>query len=271
MKSMRIGSVVLAATVLATALTGCGWLERMPEKLELSAIGEGSGSGELVSHGNGTFASSEFDAIEVKGEALAIFITRSTSDQAEVELLMDQSIGNRITFDSAVESRTLRLSVKEDTRSIGKNQRGERKLLIALPEKMYGKLSVTNAFGRIDIRDITAEQIQAKIDAGQIIMAHVEGALDVRTEAGEVALSGITLEHDLIAKSSVGTITIDLDKQPSAAEVVLSSDLGSVESDLAELNAKEQSGKRLAGSISSGGPKLEAHSDVGTVAVRVKQ
>lgn len=271
MKSMRIGSVVLAATVLAAALTGCGWLERMPEKLELAAIGEGSGSGELVSLGNGTFASNEFEAIEVKGEALAIFITRSSSDQAKVELLMDRSIDNRVTFDSMVESGTLRLSVKEDTGKIGKNQRGERKLLIALPEKQYGKLSVTNAFGRIDIRDIAAEQIQAKIDAGQIIMAHVEGALDVRAEAGEIALSGITLADNLVAKSSVGTITINLDKQPAAAEIQLSSDLGTVESELAGVDAKEQSGKGLSGSIGSGGPKLEAHSDVGTVAVRVKQ
>lgn len=270
-KTNRTVSVLLAATVLATALTGCGWLEKMPERLELSVIGEGSGSGELVSQGSGTYAAEEIDGIEVKGEALAIFISRSTGDQAEVELLLDRNIDNKVTFSSEVKSGTLQLDVKENSGNIGSDQRGERKLVIALPDKTYDKLTVTNAFGRIDIRDVAAEQITAKIDAGQIVMEQVQGKLDVQTDVGEIMLGGIVLTDDLTAKSSMGTVSVGLAVQPEAAEVSLSSELGTVTSDLAGLDVKEKSGSKLTGSIGSGGPKVTLKSEVGTVELKVQQ
>ncbi|MFS0724889.1 DUF4097 family beta strand repeat-containing protein [Paenibacillus sp. 1P07SE] len=271
MKRKRTASVVIAATVLATALTGCGLLERMPEQLELSVIGEGSGSGELVSHGSGTYAADEVDSIEVKGEALAIFITRSSGNEAEVELLMDSNIDNKVTFKSEVKSGTLKLDVRENSRKIAGDQRGERKLLISLPEKTYDKLSVTNAFGRIDIQDVAAEQITAKIEAGQITMHQVQGKLDVQTEAGEIALSGIVLTDDLTAKSSVGTVSVGLAELPAAAEVQLSSELGTVTSELEGLEIKEQTGRKVTGSIGSGGPKVTLASEVGTVELKVQR
>ncbi|WP_020618342.1 DUF4097 family beta strand repeat-containing protein [Paenibacillus daejeonensis] len=270
-KTKRTVSVLLAATVLATALTGCGLLEKVPERVELSVIGEGSGSGELVSKGSGTYAAEAFDGIEVKGEALAIFISRSTGDQAEVELLMDSNISNKVTFSTEVKSGTLQLDVKENSRNIGNDQRGERKLLITLPEKTYDKLNVTNAFGRIDIRDVAAEQITAKIDAGQIVMEQVQGKLDIQTEAGEIKLSGIELTDDINAKSSVGTVSLGLAVQPEAAEISLSSELGKVSSDLAGLDVKEQSGSKLTGTLGSGGPKVTLKSEVGTVDLKVQQ
>ena len=270
-RTKRTLSVLLASTVLATALTGCGWLERMPENLELSVIGEGSGSGELVSKGSETYASAEIDGIEVKGEALAIFISRSSSDQAEVELLLDRDIDNKVTFSSEVKSGTLQLDVKENSRNIGSDQRGERKLVIALPDKVYDKLTVTNAFGRIDIRDVTAEQITAKIDAGQIVMEQVQGKLDVQTEAGEIKLSGIELTDDINAKSSLGTVSLGLAVQPEAAQINLSSELGKVSSDLTGVDVKEQSGSKLTGNIGSGGPKVTLKSEVGTVDLKVQQ
>lgn len=268
-KTNRNVSVLAAATVLAMMLTGCGWLERTPERVETSVIGEGSGSGELVSHGSGTYAAEEINGIEVRGDALAIFVSRSNGDQAEVELLLDRNINSKVTFTSKVKSGTLQLDVKENSRTIGNDQRGERKLMISLPDKVYDKLSVTNAFGRIEVQDVAAEQITSKIEAGQIVMNQVRGKLNVEAEAGEIILNGIVLEDDLSAKSSVGSVSVSLAEPPAAAEVSMSSKIGTVTSELPELDAQEQSGNKLTGKIGTGGPKLTLQSEVGSVELKV--
>lgn len=270
-KTNRTLSVLLAATVLATALTGCGWLDKMPEKLELSMIGEGSGSGELVTTGSGAYAAEDVDAIEVKGEALAIYVTRSDSGQAEVELLLDRQIHNKVTFKSELKKGTLQLDVKENSRTIGDDQRGERRLNIALPEKVYDRLRVTNAFGRIEVQEIAAERVEVKLDAGQIVLDRVTGEIDARTEAGEIVMQGLDLKDDVTAKTSVGKVTVGLIESPAAVRVSLGSELGSVRSELEGLDIQEQSGRKLVGAIGSDGPKLTLQSEVGEVELKLER
>ncbi|MHA7965036.1 DUF4097 family beta strand repeat-containing protein [Paenibacillus sp. CAU 1782] len=289
MKKMKQNvSLLVAATLLATLLSGCSLLGVTSEQLEgpvisedevigeeavidtESVIGEGTGSGELVSLGSGTYEADEIDGIEVRGDALAIFVSRGAGDQAEVELLLDRNIdSNKITFTSEVKSGTLKVTLKEKSRTIGKDQSGERRLMITLPDKTYNKLNITSAFGQIEVQDIAAEQITAKIEAGQIVMNEVRGELDVEAEAGEISLNGIVLENDLSAKSSVGLVSVSLAEAPAAAEVSMSSEIGTVTSELEELDVQEQRGNKLKGKIGTGGPKLTLKSSVGSVELKV--
>lgn len=303
MKKMKrnIGMLV-TATLLATMLAGCSWSVGTSEQLkepvigeELEAaviveeavsevesligeearieadsvIGKGADSGDLVSHGSGSYKAEEIDGIEVKGDALAIYVSRSTGDQAEVELLLGRNIDSKkITFTSEVKSGTLQVTVKEKG-TITKDQRGERKLVITLPDKVYDKLGVSSAFGLIEVQDIAAERITATINAGQIVMNQVRGKLDVEVDAGEITLDGIVLENDLSAKSSVGLVSVNLAEAPAAAEVDLSSEIGTVSSELGELDGQKQRGNKLSGTIGKGGPKLTLKSEVGSVELKV--
>jgi len=267
MKSYQRISLLVTATMLALTLTACGGtVNKFTDKV---VIGEGSGSGEVVSKGKHSFEADEFGSLKVVTEAMLIDIVRSQSEEAEVELLADSKVEKDITFNVAIKNDVLEIETKEKNSKIIKDNRGERRLIISLPEKQYDKVTINNNFGAIEGAKLHANSLHVKIDAGSIRLNDVAGAIRAETATGDIEVNGINLDNDLVAKTEVGTIRVKLNETPAAANVSLKSEVGSVTSHLETMDYTANTKREITGTIGTKGPRLEASVSVGSVTVEV--
>lgn len=273
MRNYQKTSLVLAIAIFAAGLAGCAnSVTSLTGKVETSVIGEGSGSGELARETK-SFSSSEFDSILVNARAMEIYVTKRSDDLVEVELLTDKAIENRFTLDASVQSRELNLNVKEDAKTFdfsSTGQKGERKLLISLPDKIYDQVTIKNEFGLVEATDMKAGTVDIKLDVGVIRLNGVSGKMRLETEAGEISVEGISLENDLSAKTDIGEINIHLKESPQDAIVDLKSDIGEVTADLEQVQYSVNSANQKAGTIGSKGFRIDANTNVGDILVDTK-
>ncbi|WP_372631089.1 DUF4097 family beta strand repeat-containing protein [Cohnella sp.] len=272
MKKGRNSAKLFAIIVLATALTACGDLANsLTEEVRESVVGEGSGSGKLASLEKRSFAASEFDKMEVQTEAMEIQVTPGSGDSAEVELLADGALESRLSFEANVESGVLKVQVKEKSKSgILKDQRGERKLRIALPDKTYSSVTIRNAFGAVEASGVKTGQADIRIDAGKIRMNGVTGQLNLEANAGEIVVEGIGLNDDVKARTDAGRIAIHLDESPKDASFHLDSEDGQVKLNLEQVEYSKQSMNKIVGKLGSNGYLIDAYAAVGEIVVDVK-
>ncbi|MFC4601191.1 DUF4097 family beta strand repeat-containing protein [Cohnella hongkongensis] len=272
MKKGRNSAKLFAVIVLATALTACGDLANsLTGEVRDSVIGEGSGSGKLASLDKRSFAAGEFDKMEVQTEAMEIQVTPGSGDKAEVELLADNTLESRFSFEAKVESGVLKVVVKEKAKSgILKDQRGERKLRIALPDKVYSSVTIRNAFGIVEAAGVKTERTDIRIDAGDIRLNGVTGQLNLEANAGEIVVEGIGLNDDVKARTDAGRIAIHLDEAPKDGSFQLGSEVGEVKLNLEQVEYSEQSANKKVGKIGSNGNRIDAYTAVGEIVVDVK-
>lgn len=263
----RIGLV--AAVLLAVTLTGCGSLT---SNLGEAVIGEGSGSGETISTGKETFKADDFNKLDIQTDAMAVLITKSETEEATVELLVDDSIESEFKFNASVKSNTLEVVVKEKTKSKGllNDTSGERKLLISLPDKVYTDLTIDNSFGLVDVSDLQSENMDIQVDAGQIQLKDSAGEMKLEVDSGQIVVEGLSLENDLKASTDAGEIRIILNETPDSAEINLSSDIGAVTANVDGVDFSVNSGNKKVGKIGKGNQKLEASTSVGAIHLEVK-
>jgi DUF4097 and DUF4098 domain-containing protein YvlB len=272
MKLRSAAGLALAIVVGAAALSGCAVANSavdLTSRAAELAIGEDSGSGKWQSRKQ-SFAESQFDSIEVNAAALDILITRSASDQAEVELLTDKTIDNRIDMDASIRSRQLRIRVTEayEPLLLDRSQAGLRKLVIALPDKTFDQVNIRSEFGHVEAVDLRAESTRVELAAGAIRFSGVSGELDLKTEAGNIEVENFALESGLSARTSAGDITVKLTEPPKAAHIDLQSEIGTVAADLDDLRYRTNRSNRIAATIGSGGPRFEASTSAGHIFVR---
>ncbi|RXZ79345.1 hypothetical protein EBB07_23085 [Paenibacillaceae bacterium] len=267
-------SLLAAVSVLTIALAGCGGaVSGFTEKTEKLAIGAGSGSGEVASLGKSTFKAEEFDDIAINVTAMLIEVVRSDNEFAEFELITDKAIDNKFTFKTAIKSRKLTVKVDEESKfGIIKpnNQKGERRLIISLPDKQYGKVAIQSDLGEISLSSVHANSTKVKVNAGSIILSGGSGKLELDAEVGDIKVDSVKLDHDLQANVSVGDIEIKLDEPPAAAELITKVDVGKVKLDLGQVSYKVDKGSEKTGSIGAKGPRLKATAAVGEVRISAK-
>ncbi|MDQ0062241.1 DUF4097 family beta strand repeat-containing protein [Paenibacillus harenae] len=272
-KNKKTGVVVAAAFAFALVLQGCsGQAIEWTEKVEASTIGEESGSGEWNVKKK-SFAGDEFDSIYVDTEAMAIEVTRSETGTAEIELRTDKAIDNRFGFDASVQSKELKLTVNEDEQKgilAANKQNGSRKLVIALPDQLYDKVTIRNNFGIVEANDVKSGSLDIQVDAGAIRISGVQGSMKLKTSAGEISVEGVKLDNDLIATADIGAIDIRLEETPTAADIDLKSDLGKVTANLGETRYSVDAGSEKVGKIGSGEHRLEAKTAVGAISIDTK-
>lgn len=259
----------LVVVLLAVGLTGCG---SMTTSLGNSIIGEGSGSGDLVSLGQESFKVEDFDKIHVKADAMAIFITKSTTDYAEIELLADDTIDSRFTLEASIKSSKLNINVKEKGKKgkIINDTKGERKLNISLPDKIYNQLIINNDFGVVEVVDLNAVSMDISLDAGSIQLNRVVGEMNLEVSSGQIVVEGISLENDLTAKTDVGEIKINLNESPASAEINLVSEIGEVTANLDGIEYSVSSKNKKVGTIGSNGYHIDASTSMGSILVDIK-
>lgn len=274
MKTYKKAAKLAAIVALAAAITACSSSDiALKADMETDLIGEGSGSGKTVSKGKESFAPDSFDSVEVTATAMEIFVTESSAEQAEVELLTDEEIGNHFTFEADIRDGVLAVQVKEESSSFNFNpdgQKGERKLLVSLPDKEYKKLKIHNAFGRVEASGVESDRVEIKLNAGAIRLHEVTGDLQLEAAAGEIEVGGIRLDHHVAAKTDAGEIKIHLLEAPEDAEFHLQSEVGEVTADLGDADYMVNVSNEKAGTIGSGGVLLEASTSVGAISVDVK-
>jgi len=266
-RKMLFATAILAIGLLA----GCSSL---PENVSNSVIGEGSGSGELITQEKKSFKSDEFESIHVSAKAMEIYVSKGTDDQAEVELLVDDSIASRFTFDASIKSGVLKVDVDEKGKLYDQSfngQKGERKLIISLPDKIYNELTINNEFGLVEASDLKMDSVDIRLSAGTIKLNGVYAKMNVETNAGEIIVEGISLENDLTAKTDAGEIAIHLNESPKAAEIRLASEVGEVTADLEHIEFSDKSRNKKIGTIGSKGYVIDASTAVGTIVVDVKK
>jgi len=273
----RLGSRLLLIALLAIGLIGCSNIvdvvNQLPENRDLSFIGPNSGTGELVSSGNDTFEASEFESIEVSADAMAIYVTRSINNKAEVELLIDNSIDNHFTYKASISSNTLKIDVDEATNTFDfakSNQKGERKLLISLPEKLYKKVNISNEIGIIEAAELQANSVKINSDVGTIRLSEVAGEMNLTIDVGEITVDGFLLDNDLSIKAEVGEVMVHLNEAPEAAAINLTSEIGEVTAELDHIDFSKNSTNKKMGTIGTDGPRLDIQTEVGSILVDIK-
>ncbi|MCR8657519.1 DUF4097 domain-containing protein [Paenibacillus endoradicis] len=270
MRSYQTISRLIVIVLLAVGMTGCS---SFTTNVGNVVIGEGSGSGELISLQKESFKVDDFDKIHVKAEAMAIFITKSKTDDAEVELLVDDKIESKFTLEASINSSKLDINVKEKEKggSIINDTRGERKLNISLPDKLYNQLTINNNFGLVDVHDVNAENLDISVDAGSIQLTSVVGEMNLEVDAGQIVVEGFSLENDLTAKTDAGAIRINLNESPTSAEIKLVSEVGSVSSNLEGLDYSVNSSNKKVGTIGSDGYRINASTSIGDIQVNLQK
>ncbi|HIW34326.1 MAG TPA: DUF4097 domain-containing protein [Candidatus Paenibacillus intestinavium] len=269
MRSYQIISRLLVVVLLAVGITGCG---SFTEKVGNSVIGEGSGTGELISLGKESFKVEDFDKIHIKADAMAIFVIRSTTDNAEVELFVDNTIESRFTLDASIQTSKLNINVKEKEKrgSIINNSKGERKLNISLPDKVFDQLVIDNNFGLVEVVDLNVESLDISVDAGSIRLENVIGEMNLTVEAGQIVVEEFSLENNLTAKTDAGAIRINLTESPESAEINLVSEIGAVNSNIEGIDYSVNSSNKKVGTIGSDGYHIKASTSMGDIQVDSK-
>ncbi|URN96433.1 MAG: DUF4097 domain-containing protein [Candidatus Pristimantibacillus lignocellulolyticus] len=269
MRSYQTISKLLLVVLLAVGMTGCG---SFATNVGNVVIGEGSGSGELISLQKESFKVDDFDKVQINVAAMVIFVTKSTTDNAEVELLVDDKIESKFTLEASIKSSKLDINVKEKekNKSLINDTRGERKLNISLPDKVYDQLTINNNFGLVDVNDLNTKSIDITVDAGSIQLKSVVGEMKLEVNAGQIVVEGFSLENDLTAKTDAGAIRIDLNESPKSAEIKLVSEIGSVSSNLEGIDYSVNSSNKKTGTIGSNGYLIKASTSVGDIQVNAK-
>ncbi len=272
MRTIRKAVTVLAVLAGAAFLASCtSETALVAEKVIPVTIGDESGTGEPVKEKK-SFASAEFDSIQVISMAMEVYVTKTNSDRAVVELDTDQAIRNPIVLEASIQNRELDIRVKEKAkyRLWDNNQSGTRKLTISLPAKVYNHIRLKNDFGLVNASDIQARNVSILQNSGTIRIARVHGDMVLETANGDIIVDDIRLDSDLSARTDVGDIRIQLNDAPQAAKLNLSSTFGIVTSKLQDVRYSENDRSQKVGTIGSEGFRIEAHAEIGDILVSTK-
>jgi hypothetical protein len=264
-------AIPAVSAMMILTLIGCsGPVTSTVAGFETSLIGPKSASGEDNVEER-SFHADEFDSIEVRTEAMEVYLEQSPNDLAAVKLITDKAIDNPFEFDASIVSGVLRLSVDEKTKInfFDRVQNGERKLIISLPDKQYNEVSVRNSFGSVDVTDIAANRVDIFLSAGDIRISGVSGALALETETGKIEADGVTLDQPVSARISVGDIEVRFGAPPESGAFKARTTLGDVWVDLEEVQYSVDLRNHKAGSFGSGGRLLDAFSEVGSIRIGV--
>ncbi|MCU6708769.1 DUF4097 domain-containing protein [Paenibacillus sp. J5C_2022] len=268
-KASRI-SMMAAASLLALMLAGCGeTLTGAAGGVEAKVMGEGSGSGELVTVGKESFPSGQFKSVSVTAEAMVIEVSRGSGDEAEVELIVDKGITKDISMEASVQADVLEVKVDERSSNLlGKDKVfGERKLKLSLPDKLYEELSIRNKIGQIIATDVQSGSLLIDVDVGEINLQNVSADMELTSRMGEISVENADFPKKLNASAEVGSIRIGLKEEPDNAELDLRSELGQADTSLRNVDYEVKTGSEKVGKIGNGDKQLHASVKVGDIKV----
>ena len=117
-----------------------------------------------------------------------------------------------------------------------------------------GDISVTNCTGRIDVETAL----------GDVSIKNVTGKLNLITSMGDVSGENITFSDDCQLNSSMGDINVQLNNPISECKLHLSTNMGKVKVNRADLKTKSQNELKTV----SGKFKINMNTSMGDIIVR---
>jgi len=259
-------SFTCISLALALTLVGCG---SVFEKTSNLTIGEGSGSGELVSQEKKSFAGDQYNTIDIVTDAMEIIVKQGDGEEATVELLKDSEISNELSFDASIQGGNLQVTVttKEKLFSVGDQSRGERRLIVTLPEGQEPELNIANDFGRVELDHLTVKAALVGLEAGAIVTDGVVGELDLNVEAGSINVKQASPSHSIFADAETGDIEISFAEEPANASFDLQVEVGKVQLNVDDVSYEEQRNTIIRAERGNDGPNIKATSSLGSIRV----
>lgn len=264
MKKIENQISILLMTTLLFMLSGCSNFTNSSAQV---AIGEGSGKGKTISLGVQQFSAEQFDKIQLQSEAMNIQISQGESDEASVELRIDDTLQEKISLEHEIKDQTLHINVNEKSQ-IAKDSSGERTLLLTLPASENKSISVENAFGTIMLSDVILNSISLKQNAGNIEVSNATGKLNIEVNAGNINVKNAPNNFDIVTKVDAGNITIGYAEAPEQAQYDLATEVGKVKLDIEGIQLEEKTTNKVKGSLGKEGPSIQAKTSVGNIEVK---
>ncbi|MBD2868062.1 DUF4097 family beta strand repeat-containing protein [Paenibacillus arenilitoris] len=119
--------------------------------------------------------------------------------------------------------------------------------------------------GGLEMENYTADQIKATSESGNITLENGQGAVQGRTDSGNIRLTADELLQDVGLKSDSGTVRIDLEKEPRSAAIRLRTESGNRKVEWESLRASVDNEYSLEGTIGSGETKIDVETDSGNL------
>lgn len=127
-------------------------------------------------------------------------------------------------------------------------------------------LELTNDVGEIHIKNSDTQQVTVKNSVGAIKMSNVTGRADVKNSTGLVEIHFNRVEDDVQVTNDIGSVRVTMDEEPENIQLDLSTDLGSIDTNLSVESSNDQR-KTVQGYKGTNGPKIKAKTDIGKIEV----
>lgn len=234
---------------------------------------------------------SKFTNISVSTDVISIRIEPSLDDSTHIHLNSSdlKNIKQNFNFEIKETNDQLKIAIggKKTIRKdlLGVIKMPGTELNIQLPANEYAKINVSSDVGRIEytgidtmqlevdnevgqivIRDSNTEQVKITNSVGSVNMYKVNGKMDIKNSTGSVQVHMQNVQRDINVKADVGAVTIVMEQQPEHIKLNLSTDLGSVKTNL-DVDYDKKTKSTVKGHKGANGPEIKVSTDIGKIEV----
>jgi Uncharacterized conserved protein len=183
-----------------------------------------------------TVAGSQVAAIDIRSDNTRIELLPSTDQDVNIQL--DGKVLSNVKPQLSVkaEDSTLMITMNKNQRKwFNFNLREDSLTLkVYLPEKQYNELKIKNNNGylkakqlnvtsiqastnngRIEFSDTASQAVKVKADNGKIMLDHVTGVLDGRTNNGSITVQTKEINQNITLDTNNGKILIQMETEPT--------------------------------------------------------
>ena len=129
---------------------------------------------------------------------------------------------------------------------------------VKLPNKQYEAIQAQAGVANIDIGSLKASNFSLKTEVGNITAINAEGQVQAKTEVGNVLLTFEEITRNVMAKSEVGSVVVNVAQAPLTLQTNCRTSIGTTTVNLPNI---------IDGEIGTGGPLVDLSSEVGDVSL----
>jgi len=169
----------------------------------------------------------DFNQIEIKTENAEVEIVPSDRDTTIVELTGNKN--NKYKLVANVEEDSLNIKVKDrlfSWFSINLFNWSPPSLKVYVPKKSYDSLNIVTDNGKVEAKELQANEVFAETDNGRITLKHIQSSA-ITTEADNGKISLENVEGLISAKSNNGHISLITDSLDRSMQ--METDNGSID------------------------------------------
>ncbi|WP_141500199.1 DUF4097 family beta strand repeat-containing protein [Paenibacillus luteus] len=136
---------------------------------------------------------------------------------------------------------------------------------IAIGQLEAKKLSLKSDTGDLKVSNYTVSDIQFETNTGNVKLEDGTGTLQGETDTGNVRVEAAELKNDIAISTDTGNITINVDKQPTSATILINKEIGKTQIEWEGLSESSDSKSNVKRVIGGGDLQIELESDTGNI------